>query len=99
VPFYDTVAFDEVGRQIDGGSQLTFVPVRPKELTPKNSTITWTIPIIAADDRNSDGVSISFELKTRIDSYSQAVKLGKEAVPFGGYVAFFPVPATAKNSV
>jgi hypothetical protein len=105
VPLYDTIAFDEVGGTVDGseGAKLEFSlgkwPYRviPKEVTPKDSTVTWTIPIVTADDQNRDGVSIRFALKTRFNSYSQAAKPDKEALSFGGFVAFFPVPATAKS--
>jgi hypothetical protein len=71
----------------------------PKDSASRGSTLTWTIPVKSANipgDPNDDSVSIRFRLTTRIDSYSQAVGKYTRTGSFPGFVAFFPVAATAR---
>jgi hypothetical protein len=109
VPIYDTAAFDELGNEILDNDDKADKPEKPKlEFTRRgrpyrfvsgrptlaDSTVAWEIPISTADASNRDAVSIRFTLKTRIDSYHQ---VARSSSSFGGFVAFFPVPTTARN--
>jgi hypothetical protein len=71
------------------------------------SKITWDITINStptADDLNDERIFIRFSLQPRVTSYPQAVSvkvkgqnLESEVPPSAGYVAFFPVAATARS--
>ena len=102
MPFYDTVAFEKIADVTVNGfapdSKAVIKPSQPvvgrNGVVGRGSRITWTIPINTLS--NGDTVSVRFTLQTRINSYNQAVDKEQDARSFGGFVAFFPVAATAR---
>jgi len=101
-PFTGTVGFEQiVTRSLEAtppSRARIDAPRATGRWAPSDATIEWVIPLVSnpgVDDDTGDKVAIRFLLRTRMDSYGQEGATGAKATARSGFVAFFPVSATA----